>query len=105
MSMAILNIVLEADHTQMSPESVAHMATALNIHVSGVQNLCSRLCGELPKYSENICPVDIKHLSSATVAELFHSFEKLRKPALISIAALCYNDKHQSLHSWYDDWD
>jgi hypothetical protein len=47
-----------------------------------------RLRGELRKYSENLCSVDINHRSSATVAELFHSFEKLRRPALISIAAL-----------------
>jgi hypothetical protein len=43
MSMAILNIMLEADHTQISTESLAHIAAALNIHVSGVQNLCFRL--------------------------------------------------------------
>jgi hypothetical protein len=39
MSMAILNIVLEADQTQMSTESLTHIATALNLHVSGVRNL------------------------------------------------------------------
>ncbi|KAJ7821753.1 hypothetical protein B0H14DRAFT_2598999 [Mycena olivaceomarginata] len=74
--------------TQMSTESPAHIAAALNIHVSGVQSLPFRLCGELRKYSENLCSVDINHWSSATVAELFHSFEKLQRPALISIAAL-----------------
>jgi hypothetical protein len=88
MPMAILNIVLKANHTQMSTESLTHMAAALNIHVSSVRNLGFRLCGELRKYSENLGSVDIKHQSSATVAELFHSFEKLRRPALISIAAL-----------------
>jgi hypothetical protein len=71
----------------MSTESLAHIATALNIHVS-LRNLRFRLRGELRKYSENLCSVDINHQSSVTVAELFHSFEKLRRPALISIAAL-----------------
>jgi hypothetical protein len=68
--------------------SLAHIAAALNIHVSGMQNLCFRLCGEQRKYSENLCSVDINHWSSATAAEFFHCFEKLQRPALISIAAL-----------------
>lgn len=76
--------VLDTDHNQMSTESLTHVAAALNIYGSGARNLRLKIRSALRKYSDALPLANIK----CTVAELFDSFEKPRKPAPLSIAAL-----------------
>ncbi|KAJ7439569.1 hypothetical protein B0H11DRAFT_2205761 [Mycena galericulata] len=88
MSKAVLNLVLGADHKQISTESLSHVAAALNISVPGVRNLRFKLRAALKKHVDTISTASTELRSSASVADFFNSFESHRRPILLSIAAL-----------------
>ncbi|KAJ6612472.1 hypothetical protein B0H10DRAFT_1952274 [Mycena sp. CBHHK59/15] len=83
-----LKFILDADHTQISTESLSHVAAALNISVSGDRNLRYKLHAVLRRHAETVSSAGPDIRSSASIADFFHSFESHRKPVLLAIAAL-----------------
>jgi hypothetical protein len=87
-SQAVLEIVLGADHNQMSTESLLHVAAALNLTISGSRNLHFKIRALLRNILNSIASSETHNHSSASVADFFNSFESHRRPVLVSIAAL-----------------
>ncbi|KAJ7924534.1 hypothetical protein B0H13DRAFT_2578761 [Mycena leptocephala] len=85
---AALNIILDADHTEISTEALSHVAAALNISVPGDRNLRFKLRVALRKHAENVSSAGAHVRSSTSIADFFNSFESHRRPVLLSIAAL-----------------
>jgi hypothetical protein len=85
---AALNVILDADHTEISTEALSHVAAALNISVPGDRNLRFKLRVALRKYAENVSSAGTHVRSSTSIADFFNSFESHRRPVLLSIAAL-----------------
>jgi hypothetical protein len=88
MSNAVLNILLDADHKQLSTENLSHVAAALNISVSGVRNIRFKLRAAIRNHANTVSTATASIRSSASIADFFNSFESHRKPVLLSIAAL-----------------
>jgi hypothetical protein len=88
MSKAVLSIILDADHKQISTESLLHVVAALNISVSGNRNLRFKVRSVIGKHAQSVSTADTNAYSSTSIADFFNSFETHRKPVLLSIAAL-----------------
>lgn len=86
-SQAALNVILNADRTQMSTENYCHVAAAMNITASGTRNLRFKLRAAIRQHLLTVTAADSDNRSSASVADFFNSFESHRKSVLVSIAA------------------
>jgi hypothetical protein len=84
-SEAALNVILGANHNQMSTEHYCHVA-AMNITVSGSHNLQSKLRAAIRSSSPMIHLADSGQRSCVSVADFFNSFENHHKSVLIAIA-------------------
>jgi hypothetical protein len=84
---AALNVILGANHNQMSTEHYCHVATAMNITVSGSRNLRFKLRAAIRSSLAMIHSVDSGQRSCVSVADFLNSFEIHRKSVLIAIAA------------------
>jgi hypothetical protein len=77
----------------MPTENLSHIASALQINISGSarlrsRNLRFRLHASLRKVLDNIASGPPRSRSSASVADFFNSFESHSRLVLVSIAAL-----------------
>ncbi|KAJ7804620.1 hypothetical protein B0H14DRAFT_2612131 [Mycena olivaceomarginata] len=88
MSKAVLSIILDANHKQISTESLLHVAAVLNISVFGDRNLRFKVRSVIGKHAQSVGTADTNAYSSTSITDFFNSFETHRKPDLLSIAAL-----------------
>ncbi|KAJ7818577.1 hypothetical protein B0H14DRAFT_2601155 [Mycena olivaceomarginata] len=88
MSKAVLSIILNANHKQISTESLLRVAAVLNISVSGDRNLRLKVRSVIGKHAQSVSTADTNAYSSTSIADFFKSFETHHKPVLLSIAAL-----------------
>ncbi|KAJ7809022.1 hypothetical protein B0H14DRAFT_3760351 [Mycena olivaceomarginata] len=70
MSKAVLSIILDANHKQISTESLLHVRSVIG------------------KHAQSVGTADTNAYSSTSITDFFNSFETHRKPDLLSIAAL-----------------
>jgi hypothetical protein len=58
MSKAVLSIILDADHKQISTESLLHVVAALNISVTGNCNLRFKVRSVIGKHAQSVSTAD-----------------------------------------------
>ncbi|KAJ7208403.1 hypothetical protein C8J57DRAFT_1540697 [Mycena rebaudengoi] len=85
MSAVILDIVLTADHKRISTEHLCHVAAALNVTTTGQRNLRFKVKAAIRKHLLTVESATVESRSTASVADLFNSFEAHRRPTLLSI--------------------
>jgi hypothetical protein len=85
---AVLNVILGANHNQMSTEYYCHVAAAKNITVSGSRNLQFKLRAVIRSSLAMFHLADSGQSSCVSVADFFNSFESHCKSVLIAIAVL-----------------